>query len=68
LTRVEINCGNALPGLQERDRNMQRGRGFSRATFLVAEHNDMRGLTCFLDRLDQHAAPFGRQFSKYWHA
>jgi hypothetical protein len=47
---------------------MQRGGGFSRATFLVAEHNDMRGLTCFLDWLDQHAAPSGCQFSKYWHA
>jgi hypothetical protein len=68
LTRIEINCGNALSCLQERDRNMERGGGFSRATFLVAEHNDMCGLTSFLDWLDQHAAPSGCQFSKYWHA
>jgi hypothetical protein len=65
LTRIEIYRGNALPRFEERDSDMQRCSRFSRATFLIAEHNNVRRLACFLDRFDQHAAPSGRQFSKY---
>ena len=58
LARVEIDGGDALAGFQQRDRDMQRGRRFSRTAFFVAEHDDVRGLGGILDRLDQHDASF----------
>ena len=39
LPRVEVDRGDALPGLQQRDRDMHRDRGFSRPTLFVAENN-----------------------------
>jgi hypothetical protein len=42
LTRIEINCGNALPGFEKRNRYMQCGGGLSRSTLLVTEHNNVR--------------------------
>ncbi len=65
LTRVEVDCGYALTRLKEGDSNVQRRRGFARAAFLVAKDDDVRRLSCFLDRLDQHAVPSGSRFSKY---
>ena len=52
LARVEVDGGDALPGLEQGDGNMQSRRGFSRAAFLVTEHDDMRRLRGLLDRLD----------------
>ena len=43
LARVEIDGGDALPGLEQRDRDVHRGGRFARAALLVAEHDDMRG-------------------------
>jgi hypothetical protein len=44
LARVEIDRGDALTGFQQRDGDVQRSRGFSRATLLVAENDDVRRL------------------------
>jgi hypothetical protein len=65
LTRIQIDCGDALPSFEERYSNMQRRRRLARAALLVAKDDDMGRLSCFLDRLDQHAAPSGTGFSKY---
>ena len=45
LARIEINRCDALPSLQQRDRDMQRGRRFSRTALLVSENDDVRRLT-----------------------
>ena len=58
LARVEIDRRDALAGLEQRDRDVQCRRGFSRAALFVAEHDHVRGLGSFLDRLDQHDASF----------
>jgi hypothetical protein len=58
LPAVEIDGGDALTGLEQSHRNVQSGGGLARATFLIAEHDHMRGLRSFLDRLDQHDASF----------
>jgi hypothetical protein len=57
LTRIEINRCDTLPRLQQRDSDMQSGRGLSRTTFLVSENDNVRRLNGFLNWLNQHAAP-----------
>ena len=42
LTAIDVNGGDPVPQMQQIDRQMQRGGGFARATFFVADHNDMR--------------------------
>jgi hypothetical protein len=54
LPRVEIDCRDTLSSFEQGNGDMQRGRGFSRAAFFVAEHDNVSGLFVFLDRLDQH--------------
>ena len=39
LPRVEVDRGDALPDLQQRERDMHRDRGFARPTLFVAEDN-----------------------------
>ena len=51
LPAVEIDGRDALAGLEQRDRDVQRGGGFTRPAFLVAENNHVSGLTRLLDRL-----------------
>ena len=60
LARVEIDGGDALAGFEQRDRDVQRGGRFSGAALFIAEHDDVRRWGSFLDRLDQHDAPFDR--------
>ena len=50
LPRVEIDGGDALAGLQQRDRDMHRGGRFAGAALLVAEHDDMAECGSSLDR------------------
>src|SRR4029450_130629 len=54
LAAVEIDGGDALPGLQQGNSNMQGGRGFSGSALLVAEHDDVRRTELTLTRLNQH--------------
>ena len=42
LPRVEIDRGDALARLHQRDRDMHRDRGFARPALFVAEHDDVR--------------------------
>jgi hypothetical protein len=42
LAAIEIDGGDALAGLHQRDGDMQRGGGLPRTALLVAQHNDMR--------------------------
>jgi hypothetical protein len=39
LSRIEVDRGDALAGLQQRDRDMHRDRRFSGPTLFVAEYN-----------------------------
>ncbi len=57
LTRIEVNGRNALASFEKRHGDVQGRRGFPRAAFLVAEHDDMGGLRIFLNCVDQGAAP-----------
>ena len=43
LARVEVDGGDALASLHQRDRDMHRGGRFARAALLVAEHDHMGG-------------------------
>ena len=65
LTGVEIDGGDALACFQQGNSDVQRGRRLTGAALLVTEHDDVCRLDTFLDRLDQHAAPYDRQISRY---
>jgi hypothetical protein len=54
LPGIEIDGGDALARLQQRDRDVQRGGRFAGAALFVAEYDNVSGLLIFVDRLDQH--------------
>src|SRR4029453_9736659 len=56
LPAVDIDSGDALAGLEQRHRDVQRWGGFSRTTLLACEYDQVRRLRSFLDRRDQHDA------------
>jgi hypothetical protein len=39
LPAVEVDCGNALAGFHQRNRDMHRDRGFPRASLFVSHHD-----------------------------
>jgi hypothetical protein len=43
LARVEIDAGDALPGIHQGGRDMHRQCRFAGAPFFIAEHDDVRG-------------------------
>ena len=47
LPRIEVDGGDALAGLQQRDGDVHRGGRFSRAAFFVAKDDDMRREAAF---------------------
>ena len=51
LPAVEIDGRHALAGLEQRDRDVQSGGGFTRPAFFVAENDHVSRLTRLLDRL-----------------
>ena len=51
LAAVEIDGRDALAGLEQRNRDVQSGGGFTRPAFFVAENNHVSRLTRPLDRL-----------------
>ena len=57
LPQVEVDRGDALPEIQQRDRDVHGESGLSRAPFLIAEHNDMRRGRPPATRLHQHDLP-----------
>src|SRR5262249_53168826 len=61
LPAVEIYSSDALAGLEQRHRDVQRGGGFSRTALLACEYDHVRRVSSFLDRLDQHDASFDPQ-------
>jgi hypothetical protein len=54
LPAVEVDRRHALPGLEQRDRDVHRAGGFARATLLVAEHDHVRGTWNAAHCLEQH--------------
>ena len=54
LTGVEIDCGDALAGLQQRDSDMHSRSRLSRTAFFVAKDDDMRRIRLAKIRLHQH--------------
>ena len=54
LARVEIDRGDALAGLQQRDGDMHRRGRFSGSAFFVAKDDDMRRERLADIRLHQH--------------
>src|SRR5262249_48663653 len=54
LPAVEVDGGNALAGLEQRHRDMQRCCRLARATLFIAEHDHVRRRVCLLSRLVQH--------------
>src|ERR1700732_1966397 len=66
LAAIEIDRGNALAGFHQGNRDMQSGGGFTRATLLVAEHNDVTGAGLPLASLHQHA-PSPREYLQITH-
>ena len=56
LAAVEVDGGDALAGLQQRDSDVQGGGGLARAALLVAEHDDMRRAGLALTSLHQTSA------------
>src|SRR6185437_1306821 len=57
LAAVEIDGGDPLTGLEQRDRYMQRRRRLTRTALLVSEHDYVRGLAVLTDRPHQHERP-----------
>ncbi|MHC2196151.1 hypothetical protein ACVJF1_008784 [Bradyrhizobium diazoefficiens] len=57
LAAVEVDGGNALTGLQERDRDVQGSGRFAGAALLVAQHNDVRRAGLALASLHKHGDP-----------
>jgi hypothetical protein len=57
LPGIKINGDDAVTGFHQCKSNMHSDGGFTRATFLIANYNDMRRLSEFLVRLDQQGTP-----------
>jgi hypothetical protein len=56
LPQVEIDAGNPLAKIHQRDGDMHGDRGFSRTAFLVPQHHDVCGCRPPSARLHQHYA------------
>jgi hypothetical protein len=57
LPQVEIDRGDALPEIQQSDRDVHGEGGLPRASLLVAKHDDVRGGLRPATRLHQHDYP-----------
>jgi uncharacterized protein YheU (UPF0270 family) len=42
VLRIEIDSGDALSAIEQRDRDMHRDRRLARAVLVASEHNDVR--------------------------
>jgi hypothetical protein len=60
LAGIEVDGGDPLPHVQERDSNVHGGGRFPRAALLVADHDHMRGRRYSRARLNQHDATSSR--------
>jgi hypothetical protein len=57
LAAVEVDGGDALAGLQERNCDVQGGGRFAGAALFIAEHDDMRRAGLALASLHKHGDP-----------
>lgn len=57
LAAVEVNGGDALAGLQERNCDVQGGGRFAGSALFIAEHDDVRRAGLALASLHKHGDP-----------
>jgi hypothetical protein len=56
LTAIEVDGGNALAGLHQRDSDMQSGGRFARTALFIAQHDHMSRTGPPVSSLHQHAS------------